>query len=274
MVARRKLKARGKPTTSEADAAAARLSSLFGPPLLLEGEDAAAYDQLLARVCEAVKPVDIIDEMFIANIIFLEWQVWRWRRLKLSLIQARGLEALKSFLIEQIDYDSYSEHLTRDLTDILRDNLPEDEAESAETLLHRYGQDKSDAVDKVNKILEENGQDIDHILNDAKAKKAKELVQEYMQREPGAVTEVDELLSNAGMSIDTLMANALAEKLNDVERIDHLATIAESRRNASLREIDRRRAALGETLRRSVQGIEHAELKLIETTTPKGKSAA
>jgi transcriptional regulator of aromatic amino acid metabolism len=40
----------------------ARRLALFGPPLLLEG-DAAAYDQLLARICEAVKPVDIIDEM-------------------------------------------------------------------------------------------------------------------------------------------------------------------------------------------------------------------
>jgi hypothetical protein len=54
MVARRKLKAMRNPS-SEADAAAARLS-LFGPPLLLPGEDAAAYDQFLARICEAVKP--------------------------------------------------------------------------------------------------------------------------------------------------------------------------------------------------------------------------
>jgi len=36
---------------------------LFGLPPLLEGEDAAAYDQLLARICAAVKPVDIIDEI-------------------------------------------------------------------------------------------------------------------------------------------------------------------------------------------------------------------
>jgi hypothetical protein len=272
MVARRKLKV-GKPTTSEADPAAARLS-LFGPPLLLEGEDAAAYNQLVALICEAVKPADIIDEMFAADIVFLEWQVWRWRRLQLSLIRARGLEALKSFLLKQIDYDSYSEHFARDLTDILQDNLPEDEAESAETLSHRYIQNKSDAVDKINKVLEENGQELDHILDDAKAKKSKELVQEYMRREPDAVTEVDELLSKAGVSIDTFMANALAEKLDDIERIDHLTTVAESRRNASLREIDRRRAALGETLRRSVQEIERGELKLIETTTPKGKNAA
>jgi hypothetical protein len=70
---------------------------LFGPPLLLEGEDASAYDQLLGRICAAVKPVDIIDEMFIADIAALEWEVLRWRRLKRTLMQEAGLEALKFF---------------------------------------------------------------------------------------------------------------------------------------------------------------------------------
>jgi hypothetical protein len=37
----------------------------------------------------------------------------------------------------------------------------------------------------------------------------------------------------------------LAEKLDDIERIDHLTTIAESRRNASLREIERRSVQQG-----------------------------
>jgi hypothetical protein len=37
--------------------------ALFGPPPLLEGEDAATYDQLLARICVAIEPVDIIDEV-------------------------------------------------------------------------------------------------------------------------------------------------------------------------------------------------------------------
>ena len=32
--------------------------ALFGPPLLLGGEDAAAYDQLLGHIRAAVKPVD------------------------------------------------------------------------------------------------------------------------------------------------------------------------------------------------------------------------
>ena len=42
--------------------------SLFGPPPILEGEDAAAYDELFGRVCAAVKPVDVIDEMLMDDV--------------------------------------------------------------------------------------------------------------------------------------------------------------------------------------------------------------
>ena len=81
-------------------------------------------------------------------------------------------------------------------------------------------------------------------------------------------------LIGAAFTRGGLMADALAEKLDDIERIDRLTTIAENRRNASLREIDRRRAVLGETLRRSVQEIEDGEFEVIETTPAKGKNAA
>src|SRR5262249_38268786 len=70
----------------------ARLA-LFGPRLLIEGEDAATYDELLARMLAAVKPADVIEEMLIADVASLEWEVLRWRRLKTSLIRSRGLEA-------------------------------------------------------------------------------------------------------------------------------------------------------------------------------------
>lgn len=63
------------------------------------------------------------------------------------------------------------------------------------------------------------------------------------------------------MSIDDLMADydTLRAKLALIERVDRLITIAEARRNDSLHEIDRRRAALGERLRRRVREIEDAE---------------
>ena len=75
------------------------------------------------------------------------------------------------------------------------------------------------------------------------------------------------------MSIETLTVKALAEELDYVERIDRLITIAEGRRNASLREIDRRRAVLGEKLRRNVQEIEDREIDEIEATPAKGENA-
>ena len=85
---------------------------------------------------------------------------------------------------------------------------------------------------------------------------------------------VDELLTDAGVSMDAFMADALANRLDSIERIDHLTTIAESRRNASLHEINRRRAVLGETLRRSVQEIEDGEFEVIEMTPAQGKNVA
>jgi hypothetical protein len=94
MIARYRSTKISQTSTTSAVAPAARLT-LFGQPQLLEGEDAAAYDQLLARICAAVKPVDIIEEMFIADVISLEWEVLRWRRWKSSLIRASGLAALE-----------------------------------------------------------------------------------------------------------------------------------------------------------------------------------
>jgi hypothetical protein len=206
---------------------------LFGPPPLIEGEDAAAYDQLLERVCAAVKPVDIIDEIFMADVVPSEWEVLRLRRLKWSLIRAPALEALENFLGENLDYDLYSEHFADDLAEILQDNLPEDQLNSAQTLAHECARNEADAVNKVKKILFGRLLNMDQVLDRAKRRKAKELVQEYVRREPDAVNLVDEILTGAGMSMDGLMADALAEKLDDIERIDRLATIAESRRNAS-----------------------------------------
>ena len=247
---------------------------LFGPPPLIEGEDAAAYDQLLARIFAAVKPVDVIDEMFITDVLALEWEVLRLRRLKWSLIRAPALEALENFLGKNLDPDLYSQHFADDLAKTLRHYLPEGQVSSAQTLAHECAQNEADAVAKVRKILHGGLRNMNQVRDDAKGRKAKELVQEYVRREPNAVTLVHQILTDAGVSMDGLMADALADKLDDIERIDRLISIAESRRNASLHEIERRRAVLGETLRRSVQEIEDGEFEVIETTPAQGENAA
>lgn len=123
--------------------------ALFGPPQLICGEDATAYDELLARIRATITPVDIIEEMFVIDVADLEWEVLRWRRLKVKLIQLHAFD---------------------------------------------YGDPET-----------------------------------------------------------------LAGELGNIERVDRLTTIAENRRNAALREIERHRATFGETLRRTVQEI-HGEL--------------
>jgi hypothetical protein len=62
---------------------------LFGPPPVLAGEDVDAFDELFRRVSEAVQPVDAIDEILVADVVSLEWEVLRWRRLKAGLLRRR-----------------------------------------------------------------------------------------------------------------------------------------------------------------------------------------
>jgi hypothetical protein len=188
-----------KKSKSKSKTSPSARSTPFGQPQLLVGEDAAAYDELLARICAAVKPVDIIDEIFISDAMSSEWEVLRYRRFKWSLIRECGLELLRCFLAKHLDYDLYSEYFADDLAEILQDNLPEDQAEDAQTLARKCARNEPDAVVKVHKVLGFS-LSMDNILDGARARKAEELVKEYARRESDAVTLVHEFLAGAGKS--------------------------------------------------------------------------
>lgn len=266
-------KANSKAKANTSALAKVQRLTLFGPPQLLQGEDAAAYEGLLSRVRAAVTPADIIDEIFIADVVSLEWEVLRWRRLKANLMQRRGLWALQEFLREHLDYDHYRKFFAEDLTEILQENGKDQTEDVLRTLAQKCAQNESDAVDKVNQILAGLNLDIDNILDTARAHKAKELAQDYLRRKPGTIKLIDKIIDRANSSIDALMVEPLSNELDNIERIDRLTTIAETRRNAMLREIDRRRTVLSETLRRQVQEVE-GEFEVIEKTPAERKSAA
>jgi hypothetical protein len=103
------------------------------------------------------------------------------------------------------------------------------------------------------------------VLNSAQAHEAQELTQKYRRRESATVKFIDELLAAAGLSIESLLVKALPKELDFIERIDRLITNAENRRDASLREIDRRRAVLGQKMRKSLQELEDDQVHVIET---------
>jgi hypothetical protein len=247
---------------------------LFGPPLLLAGEDAAEYDELHARIRAAVNPIDTVDEMFVADVVALQWEIQRWRRLKSSLIRGYQIKALEEFLDDQLHYDQYVEDFEHKLASTLEANLPEDQAHTAQQLADACARDEPDANDRVDKILDGSNLSIDDVLASARQHKAEELAKKYGRREPDVVTLVDEILAGASVGIDDLMAEELVERLDTIEHIDRLAAIVESRRNNGLREIDRRRPLLGESLPRGVEEVEDAEFQVVEPTSAKGKTAA
>ena len=70
---------------------------IFGPPPLLDGESQEVYDALLARVTGTVNPKDIIEEIWVHDIVDLVWEILRLRRLRVALLSSsvgRGLHKL------------------------------------------------------------------------------------------------------------------------------------------------------------------------------------
>lgn len=64
----------------------------------------------------------------------------------------RARNKLKNFLAKHLDYEMVSEHLARELTEILQYNLAEEQADSAHTLAQECARKEPHAVDTVNKI--------------------------------------------------------------------------------------------------------------------------
>lgn len=71
----------------------------FGPPPLMPGDDAKAYEALRAAISTDMAPLDSLDQIWTRDITDLQWEVIRLRRLKIEAIKARMREALKFRLI-------------------------------------------------------------------------------------------------------------------------------------------------------------------------------
>jgi hypothetical protein len=81
-----------------------RLKSLLSEPLLLNGEDRAAYDELLAAVTETVQPSDILEQIWTSEAVEKQWEALRQRRFKTAYIAANWQAALRATLEPLISY--------------------------------------------------------------------------------------------------------------------------------------------------------------------------
>jgi len=86
--------------------ASAEPLQLPAPPLAL-GEDRATYDQLAARITAAVAPENVIEEIWVRDVVDLVWEAVRLRRLKAGLFTvgaSDGMAALLRAIGEQYDF--------------------------------------------------------------------------------------------------------------------------------------------------------------------------
>jgi hypothetical protein len=60
--------------------------ALLGAPLLIKGENARGYDELLARICATLQPADSLEEIWIRDVVDLVWETFRLRRMKASMM--------------------------------------------------------------------------------------------------------------------------------------------------------------------------------------------
>jgi len=187
--------------------------AIFGPPPLLAAEDAAAYDDLLARVSGHLKPSDIFEEIWVREIVDLIWEIMRYRRHQAAFIKAAELQRLKKIL----------------------EPLASQPASRRGSFLSRL-----------------------HAEEEA-LKATPELASGWAAGKPAAIQRVNELLKSIGLTMDSVVAQAVAHELDKIERFNRLVASAEWRRNALLREIERRRAGFAQKLRNEIHKIENAE---------------
>src|SRR6516164_3896045 len=60
--------------------------SFLGIPPLIPGEAAQDYEQLLHAVINVMKPVDFLEMMWTRDIVDLQWDIIRFRRIKADVI--------------------------------------------------------------------------------------------------------------------------------------------------------------------------------------------
>jgi hypothetical protein len=187
-------------THDQTTAEPARLDC-FGPAPLFEGEDAAGYDELLARVSGAIKPADIIEEIWIRDIVGLTWEALRLRRARVALLAANRYVGVRRVLEPLCGTEAY------------------------------------------------------------------ELSDQWVRRAGEAVAAVDRHLAAAGLTMDAVMAETMSKEIELVEKMDRMIASAEIRRNATLREIERRRSDFAARLRQTMQqrdNVEEATFQVIE----------
>lgn len=94
---------------------AAELQVLFGPPALLSAESPAQYWRLYSLLQAELAPAGVIEKMWLRDLVDLQWEVRRWRRLSNEFLSSSKHFGLDKIL-GSLPYDGSTMELKRNWT--------------------------------------------------------------------------------------------------------------------------------------------------------------
>jgi DNA-binding TFAR19-related protein (PDSD5 family) len=160
----------------------------------IDGEKFEDYEAFYKRVRLDLEPKDVIEEFACYDIMNLQWESMRLRRVKTYLTKSYAPVGVRSALSRFMDYAA-------------RDRL----------------------------------------------------TKKWMKGEEEAVEKVNSLLAQIGPIDFVISAHTLVQVSEKLEKIDQAITQIEARREATLRELERRRAALAQQVRKVIEHVETVE---------------
>lgn len=65
------------------------LKKIFGPPPVLSTESSDAYDAIMTRLFECIRPEDFVEQMFVKDLTNYQWEIMRYMRHKTLMIERK-----------------------------------------------------------------------------------------------------------------------------------------------------------------------------------------
>jgi hypothetical protein len=87
----------------QADPLDPELLEILGPPPILKDENVDAYNALHDRFRSSVVPEEVMEEIWVRDVVDLTWEILRVRRLKAKFIDGRASKGIEHLLMDLVD---------------------------------------------------------------------------------------------------------------------------------------------------------------------------
>ena len=209
----------------------------FGPPPVLVGENAAAYNNNLERASSAFKPRNYLEENAATNYADRQWLINSARHGKASILNKAARDGLKLLLQPLLDYDP----------------VP-DEQDKKDIAEWEYILEETDPIDPTSKYgairqhIEQLRRNLAVKHRAARDAQLQGLVDAWAKRQSDAVTRVEEILAAAGLTMTDVMAVTMTEHWKVIGDFNRGIATLEAEAAAILREFYWIRRTLGPEL--------------------------